>query len=123
MDNINDFIASITRNKAFRVATSMSPEVHHVLERLPTSSYVLGCLGLAYLANRWLTDRALNNRTASDKWDWPREIIVVTGGAGGIGAEIVKSLAAKRSRVIVLDVLSLTYPKRASPKQAECYDE
>ena len=74
---------------------------------------VLYCI-LASIAHRfqaYLSRRALNNGV-SDKYDWSKEIVVVTGGAGGMGGEIVKMLASKGTRVAVLDILPLTYPKR-----------
>lgn len=52
------------------------------------------------------------NNGVSDTYSWEKEIVVVTGGAGGIGGELVKQLAAKGTRIAVLDVLPLSYSKR-----------
>ncbi|KAF5026813.1 hypothetical protein F66182_1097 [Fusarium sp. NRRL 66182] len=65
-------------------------------------------LGLSYLANRILVTRALNHGTKA-YFDWNREIVLVTGGSGGIGGETVQQLAKKGMRIVVLDILDLTY--------------
>lgn len=45
----------------------------------------------------------LNNWT-SDRWNWPREIVFITGGCSGIGQYVVEKLAAKGTKVIVADI-------------------
>ena len=65
-------------------------------------------VALARAASNWLSDKVLNNWT-DDKYDWPNEIVVVTGGAGGIGGSIVKLLEEQGTTVVVLDVQPLTY--------------
>jgi phosphoglycerate dehydrogenase-like enzyme len=69
--------------------------------------------GVILRINRSLSRRALNNGVGA-KFDWDKEIVLVTGGAGGIGAEAAQRFAARGSKVIVLDVLPLTYPKRTA---------
>ncbi len=66
---------------------------------------------IARWANRWLSDKVLNNWT-SDKYDWTKEIVLVTGGADGIGGEMVKLFAEKKIKVIVLDIQPLTFKAR-----------
>ena len=71
-----------------------------------------------YTLNRALNIRALNHGTKAS-FDWSKEIVVVTGGSGGIGGETVKRLAASGTTVVVLDLIPLTYKKSkpASPKR------
>ncbi|TLD31405.1 hypothetical protein PspLS_01745 [Pyricularia sp. CBS 133598] len=57
-----------------------------------------------------MTDRALNNGACS-AYDWDKKVIVVTGGSGGIGPEIVKKLEGRGTKIVVLDVLPLIYTK------------
>jgi len=67
--------------------------------------------GLLFQLHKYLNKRALND-VVSDTYDWKKEVVVVTGGAGGIGGEIVKELATKGTYIAVLDIMPLTYPKR-----------
>jgi hypothetical protein len=67
--------------------------------------------GLARWANNYLSTGVLNNWT-KDKYDWEKEIVIVTGGAGGIGGSVVKLLAEKKITVVVLDVIPMTFEAR-----------
>ena len=67
--------------------------------------------GLLLRLNRAWSSRALNNGTQA-KFEWNEEIVLLTGAAGGIGAEAAQKFAKKGSKVVVLDVLPLTYPAR-----------
>ena len=44
-----------------------------------------------------------------DKYDWEKEIVVITGGAGGIGGQVVKLMAERGTKVVVLDVIPMTF--------------
>jgi NADPH:quinone reductase-like Zn-dependent oxidoreductase len=58
--------------------------------------------------NRWLDDKVANNWT-SDEYVWSKEVVVVTGGSDGIGGIVVRLLAERGIKVVVLDVQGLTY--------------
>ncbi|KAM7223267.1 hypothetical protein V8F06_001480 [Rhypophila decipiens] len=69
---------------------------------------LLAWLGLARVVNNYFSNGVLNN-WVKDKYNWSREIVVITGGAGGIGGQVVQLLAEKGVSVVVLDIQPLTY--------------
>ncbi|KAK3310040.1 uncharacterized protein B0T15DRAFT_506756 [Chaetomium strumarium] len=61
---------------------------------------------------RWINNyfsRGVLNNWVSDEYDWTKEIVLITGGAGGIGGQVVQLLAEKGIKVVVLDIQPLTY--------------
>lgn len=107
-----------------RCPPALEPYVQRILSGLPfkaqLSSYlnvnrpllitllkVFIALGLIHNASSLLTSVALNNwqwRSDKHKWEWSKEVAVVTGGCSGIGEEIVRGLARRGVKVVVLDV-------------------
>ncbi|KAI1197750.1 NAD(P)-binding protein [Nemania serpens] len=65
-------------------------------------------LALVRHISKRLSDGVANNWT-KDRYNWSEEIAVVTGGAGGIGGHIVKLLAERGTKVVVLDIQPMTY--------------
>jgi hypothetical protein len=63
---------------------------------------------LAGTVGNWYSDKVRNN-WVTDKYDWSREIVLVTGGAGGIGGSVVKLFEELGITVVVLDVQPLTF--------------
>jgi phosphoglycerate dehydrogenase-like enzyme len=59
--------------------------------------------------NDYLSAKSRNNWTTDNTWDWRKELVVVTGGSGGIGAGVAQRLAAMGARVVVVDIIPLTY--------------
>lgn len=67
---------------------------------------ILFGIGLLRRVNNKLSKLVLNNFRKDTSWDWTKEIVVVTGGSGGIGASVVRMFAEKNIKVIILDVLA-----------------
>ena len=68
-------------------------------------------LGLARWFSSYLSAGALDN-WSPDTYNWKKEIVIVTGGAGGIGGNVVKLLAEKNIKVVVLDIIPMTFEAR-----------
>lgn len=65
-------------------------------------------LGLARVLSNYLSRGVLNNWRA-DEYNWDAEIVLITGGAGGIGGSVARLLAERGTKVVVLDVIPLSY--------------
>lgn len=65
-------------------------------------------IGVARWLSNYYSRKVINNFT-SDKYDWKKEIVLVTGGAGGIGGHIVQMFAERGVKVVVLDIQPLTF--------------
>lgn len=65
-------------------------------------------LSVGRWASSWVSDKVRNN-WVDDDYDWAKEIVFVTGGAGGIGGAIVKLLEEKGVTVVVLDVQPMSF--------------
>jgi len=61
----------------------------------------------------------LDNWT-NDQYDWNKEIVLITGGAGGIGGKVVQLLAEKGVKVVVLDVIPMTFETTSNVHYYKC---
>ncbi|RCI14583.1 hypothetical protein L249_6811 [Ophiocordyceps polyrhachis-furcata BCC 54312] len=73
-----------------------------------TTLTVLLGLALTRAANAWLSDKMRNN-WVNDKYDWSKEIVLITGGAAGIGGSIVRMLEERNITVVVLDLQPMSF--------------
>ncbi|PQE27439.1 short-chain dehydrogenase protein [Rutstroemia sp. NJR-2017a BVV2] len=75
--------------------------------------------GVVRLVSNYLERGVLNNWT-DDKYDWDKEIVLITGGAGGIGGQVVKLLAERGIKVVVLDVIPMTFEAPSNVHYYKC---
>ncbi|KAH9238744.1 hypothetical protein K456DRAFT_1860432 [Colletotrichum gloeosporioides 23] len=68
-------------------------------------------------ASRALGDAALNNYN-HDKYDWRRELVLVTGGSGDMGDMLVRKLAKNCVKVVSIDIVP---PRTPLPSNAYFY--
>jgi all-trans-retinol dehydrogenase (NAD+) len=85
---------------------------------LPTALKSLLGIGIVRKAQNWLSHEVLNNFASDNTWDWPQEIVVMTGGCSGIGDHTVRQFAKRCVKVVVVDVVP---PKKPFPANAFFY--
>lgn len=110
---LNPLLTGISIGVALYLEPPQALNFAEVTSRISSSSSLLRIItifafGLVVRLNRILSRKALNNGVLAT-FDWTKEIIVVTGGSSGIGAATARRLATKGSKVVVLDVLPLTF--------------
>ncbi|KAH7163027.1 hypothetical protein B0J13DRAFT_27060 [Dactylonectria estremocensis] len=76
-------------------------------------------LSIARWVNNWVSEKVCNN-WVSDTYDWSKEIVLVTGGAGGIGGQIVKLLEEHGVTVVVLDIQPMSFTVSSNVHHFEC---
>lgn len=77
-----------------------------LLQRLPALPPLAGValtLGACYLVSGLLSRRAVGGAKPGSSWNWDEEIVVVTGGSGGIGQALVREFVRRGVEVVNLD--------------------
>jgi hypothetical protein len=85
-----------------------SPRFITVLKGLVT-------LGVIRAVSSKLSDLVVNNWKGSSKFIKSQELILITGGSGGIGEAVAKGFSKLGVKVIIVDVKPPTNPLRKSP--------
>ncbi|KKZ61467.1 hypothetical protein EMCG_00129 [[Emmonsia] crescens] len=72
---------------------------------------LIGVLALSILrtVNRTLSSQAVNNWQSQRPWDNKRELVLITGGCGAIGKQIMLELAQKGIKVVIMDMNEPTF--------------
>ncbi|KAF9885295.1 hypothetical protein FE257_013096 [Aspergillus nanangensis] len=83
--------------------TTKGREVAEQYPRLLQVVKVLAGLAVLRRVNAAANRRALNNGV-SDRYDWNREVVVLTGGSNGIGKQVALLLASRGIKVAILDI-------------------
>ncbi|KAL8720260.1 MAG: hypothetical protein Q9225_002858 [Loekoesia sp. 1 TL-2023] len=65
-------------------------------------------LGIIRWINNFLSGATVNNWNSS-KYDWEKEIVVITGGSDGIGKLVALLLQERGAKVAILDIQPLTF--------------
>lgn len=78
-------------------------------EYLKKSSILLAIAGGVFWITQFLNWGANNNFTKAKPWNPNKELVLITGGSSGIGASVATRLAKEGNRVVVLDILPLTF--------------
>lgn len=104
------------QNLFLEVVQKLPPPAQSILLSSTTHNVLGVVLALSVIRtfNRVLSSFVLNNWT-SDKYDWSREIVLLTGGCSGIGQHVAHSLASKGVKVIVADINEPVAPLRTPP--------
>lgn len=82
-------------------------------------SGILFCLSVLKRASDYLSFKARNNGV-DDKYDWTKEIVLVTGASSGIGGRVCQMLTDRGIKVVGLDVQQPLYPVPARMKFYIC---
>lgn len=82
-------------------------------------SGVLFVLSLLKRVNSYLSRQARNN-SVTDKYDWTKEIVVVTGASSGIGGRVCQMLCERGIKVVGVDVQQPLYTPPARMKFYTC---
>jgi short-subunit dehydrogenase len=87
----------------------------------PNMRWAAGCVIAAWTLtiNRTLSRSALNP-SRKPRPDMRKEVVVVTGAAGGVGAALVRKLEAVGATVIVLDISPLSYTPGRGTSYIKC---
>lgn len=88
-----------------KLAQYLSPKA--IARAITTLKWLLA-LGLARNVHLFLSDIAQNNfrlRSEKHRYDWPREVVVVTGAASGFGKLMALGFAAKGLNVMAVDIV------------------
>lgn len=88
------------------------------LSRSKNAGIISLLLGTALCVNNYLNRQSLNNWAAPSKWDWKKEIVVLTGGSNGFGARMAQMLLERNAEttIVVLDFAPLGWTPPAGSR-------
>ncbi|KAI1024917.1 hypothetical protein LB504_009755 [Fusarium proliferatum] len=65
---------------------------------------IIGTISICFIINKILNRIVLYKSSTAQPWDWNKEIVLITGGSGGIGSEMVNKFSHRNIRVISFDI-------------------
>ncbi|CAI6088642.1 hypothetical protein V2G26_008050 [Clonostachys chloroleuca] len=115
-----DFVGSIARNTILNpfVLIPLTASYYMLMPTYSTASTIfvtvipmLTALTLYLRITDFLNKKYHNNWASDSTWDWEKEIVVITGGSGGIGAHLAQQLHRGRSNptLVIVDCIPLTW--------------
>lgn len=111
--SVNDLL-QLCLDKAHIVFSYLPPTVQNYLSH-PLVRKAIGFVAAVQLlrgVNRYLSQRAQNNRVRAQPWNAIRELVLVTGGSSGIGKQIVFDLVKLNVKTIIFDIQEPDFPLR-----------
>ena len=105
MDKIRQLTAQLSAHPHFQQVVN-SPVAQKSLGTIVA-------LGLLRYVNNSLSQWAVNN-WRYDSWQGDKELVLVTGGASGIGRQIMEDLARAGVRVVIVDIQEPDFKLRTS---------
>ncbi|KAF5569392.1 retinal short-chain dehydrogenase reductase [Fusarium phyllophilum] len=64
----------------------------------------IGTVSICFIINKILNRVVLYKSSTAQPWDWSKEIVLITGGSGGIGSELVDKFSRKNIKVVSFDI-------------------
>ncbi|KAF5583051.1 pectate lyase 1 [Fusarium subglutinans] len=64
----------------------------------------IGTISICFIINKILNRIVLYKSSTAQPWDWSKEIVLITGGSGGIGSEMVNKFSRKNIKVVSFDI-------------------
>ncbi|KAJ5772892.1 hypothetical protein N7457_007788, partial [Penicillium paradoxum] len=95
-----------TRNNMFNLPNL--PNLPNHPTATSSLNVLVGSIFLYYL-HRKISQRMLNNFQPSEAWNPEKELVLLTGGSGGIGQQIAEDLSRQKVRVVILDLNRPTF--------------
>lgn len=65
---------------------------------------VISTISICFIINKILNRIILYTSSTAQPWDWSKEIVLITGGSGGIGSEIVNKFSRRNITVVSFDI-------------------
>ncbi|KAF5599098.1 pectate lyase 1 [Fusarium pseudocircinatum] len=65
---------------------------------------IIGTIGICFIINKILNRIVLYKSSTPQSWDWSKEIVLITGGSGGIGSELVNEFSRRYIKVVSFDI-------------------
>lgn len=65
---------------------------------------IIGSISIYFIINKIMNRIVLYTSSTAQPWDWSKEIVLITGGSGGIGSEMVNKFSCRNITVVSFDI-------------------